>query len=95
LWSSGGSPDAEAVRKSLYSQGQQKVAEAVRKMRAAASLSQRELAARLGRPLNVVSRIESAQRRVDLLEWIALCNACGADPVASGRDLLETLIRGR
>ena len=38
-----------------------------------AGLTQRALAARLKRPLNVVSRIEQGQRRVDLLEWIALC----------------------
>ena len=64
-------------------------------MRTDANLTQRGLAARLKRPLNVVSRIESAQRRVDLLEWIALCEACGTEPVAAGRELLDTLVSGR
>jgi len=83
------------VRKSLYSPGQLKVADTIRSMRASAKLTQRDLAARLKRPLNVVSRIESAQRRVDLLEWIALCEACGADPVESGRRLLDDLVQHR
>ena len=64
-------------------------------MRTNANLTQRDLAGRLKRPLNVVSRIESAQRRVDLLEWIALCEACDADPVAAGRELLDALVSGR
>ncbi len=63
-------------------------------MRSAAGFTQRELAARLRRPLNVVSRIESAQRRVDLLEWVALCKACGVDPVEAGQTLLQRIVRG-
>jgi transcriptional regulator with XRE-family HTH domain len=86
-----GSGDSAAVRKSLYTPGQRKVAETIRTMRASANLTQRGLAARLKRPLNVVSRIESGQRRVDMLEWIALCEACGADPVSAGRKLLDDL----
>lgn len=82
------------MRKSLYTPGQQKIAEQVRAMRVTAHLTQRGLAARLQRPLNVVSRIESGQRRVDLLEWIALCEACGVDPVESGRQMLNELMRG-
>ena len=88
-----GSCDSASVRKSLYTPGQQNVADAVRAMRTSAKLTQRDLAARLKRPLNVVSRIESAQRRVDFLEWIALCDACGANPVESGRKLLDALVR--
>lgn len=83
------------MRKSLYTPGQRKIADAIRDMRANAKLTQRDLAARLKRPLNVISRIESAQRRVDLLEWVALCEACGVDPVESGHKMLETLARHR
>jgi len=64
-------------------------------MRTAAKLTQRDLAARLNRPLNVVSRIETEQRRVDLLEWVSLCEACDVDPVQAGRKLLADLVRGR
>jgi ribosome-binding protein aMBF1 (putative translation factor) len=81
------------VQKSLYTDGQQKVAKTLREMRVAANLTQRGLAARLKSPLNVVCRIESAQRRVDLLEWVELCKACGVDPVEAGRQLLIALTR--
>jgi transcriptional regulator with XRE-family HTH domain len=80
------------VQKSLYTDGQRKIAATIREMRLAANLTQRGLAGRLKRPLNVVSRIEAGQRRVDLLEWIALCRACGADPVESGARLLDDLM---
>jgi len=90
-----GSGEPARVQKSLYSPGQQKVADSIRSMRLAAKLTQRGLAARLKRPLNVVSRIEAAQRRVDLLEWVALCEACGADPVEGGRKLLDSLVHRR
>jgi len=80
------------VQKSLYSPGQEKIAKAIREMRTDAQLTQRDLAAKLKRPLNVISRIESAQRRVDLLEWIALCKACGVDPVHAGGKMLKSLM---
>jgi transcriptional regulator with XRE-family HTH domain len=86
--------DSCGVRKSLYTPGQRKVAETIRAMRTAAHLTQRQFASRLKRPLNVVSRIESAQRRVDFLEWTSLCKACGVDPVEAGRKLLEGLAVG-
>lgn len=48
-------------------------------MRTEAGLTQRELAERLGREQSFVGRIETRQRRVDLVEfcWIARC--CGFD----------------
>jgi transcriptional regulator with XRE-family HTH domain len=92
LWSRLGVCDPVVVRKSLYSTGQQKIAMTVREMRRQAGLTQRGLARRLRRPLNVVSRIETGQRRVDLLEWIALCEACETDAVESGRRLLGQLV---
>lgn len=82
------------MRKSLYTAGQQQIAETIRAMRQEAGLTQRGLAASLKRPLNVVSRIEQGQRRVDLLEWVALCRACKADPVEVGRELLKQLNAG-
>ena len=49
-------------------------------LRKAAGLTQRELADALGREQNLVGRIETGQRRVDLVEWITICRTCGADP---------------
>jgi DNA invertase Pin-like site-specific DNA recombinase len=40
-----------------------------------------EMAERLGREQNFVARVETGQRRVDLVEWVMLCRACDVDPV--------------
>jgi transcriptional regulator with XRE-family HTH domain len=47
-------------------------------LRKKAGLSQRTLASRLGRERSFVARVETGQRRLDLLEIIWLCDACGA-----------------
>jgi transcriptional regulator with XRE-family HTH domain len=45
--------------------------------RKAAGLTQRELAARLGRPYSVVANIERGERRIDIVEFIAVARALG------------------
>lgn len=45
-----------------------------------AGLSQRDLAARLGKCCSHVSRIESGQRRVDVLEFYLIARSLGAEP---------------
>ena len=49
-------------------------------MRKDAGLSQRQLAEAVGREQNYIGRIETGQRRVDLVELITLCRACGKQP---------------
>lgn len=80
-----------SVKKSLYTTGQAKIAQTIREMREDAGMTQRDLSAKIDRPRNVIARIERAQRRVDMLEWIALCEVCGVDPVAKGNELLNAL----
>ena len=65
---------------SMFTAAADELAQAVVKMRKAAKLTQRQLAEALGREQNLVARIEQGQRRLDLIEWIQLCRACGADP---------------
>lgn len=48
--------------------------------RQASGLTQAELAARVGKDQSFVSIIERGQRRVDVLEFVALARAMGADP---------------
>ncbi len=45
--------------------------------RKAAGLTQRELAARLGRPYSVIANIERGERRIDVVEFIAVARAIG------------------
>ncbi len=45
--------------------------------RKAAGLTQRELAARLGRPYSMIANIERGERRIDVVEFIAVARALG------------------
>lgn len=47
-----------------------------------AGLTQAELAARVGKDQTFISIIERGQRRVDVLEFIALASAMGVNPTA-------------
>lgn len=48
----------------------------LRKIRLEADLRQQDLAERLNRPQSFVSKYESGERRLDLLEVRAICEAC-------------------
>ena len=43
-------------------------------------MTQRQSAEALGREQNFVARVETGQRRLDLIELIQVCRACGVDP---------------
>jgi transcriptional regulator with XRE-family HTH domain len=57
------------------------VIDALRDARTKAEISQRELARRLGKPPSFVNKIEQLERRMDVLEFIAIAEAMnmGAD----------------
>ena len=52
----------------------------LREMRENAGLTQRDLGEILGRPQSWIYNCESANRRVDVTEFIAWCEACGVKP---------------
>jgi len=70
---------------------QRVVGECLAAARNRAGLTQRELAARLGKPQSFVSAYENGQRRIDLLEFIAIVSALGTDP----RRVFANIIKGR
>jgi transcriptional regulator with XRE-family HTH domain len=62
---------------------------ALRAMREAAGLTQRELARKLRLSHTLVHNSEVAERRVDVMEFADWCLACGMDPATTLRDLLK------
>ena len=64
---------------SVWTPGYKAVVEAVVSMREEAGLTQRELAERIGREQSFVGRIETRERRIDLVEFVWICRCCGFD----------------
>lgn len=56
-------------------------------VRRAKSLTQVEVANRLGKPQSFVSKYESGERRLDVIEFMEVCKALGANPLSVIRDL--------
>jgi transcriptional regulator with XRE-family HTH domain len=54
-----------------------------------AGLTQQQLAKRLGRPQSFVAKYEGGERRLDIVEFLAISRTIGADPI----QLLRALIK--
>ncbi len=65
----------------------------LRQLRDDAGLTQRALGSRLGKPQSWVYNCETANRRVDVTEFIAWCEACGVKPKDGFARVLRTIRR--
>jgi transcriptional regulator with XRE-family HTH domain len=63
----------------------------LRALREGAGLTQRALGERLGKPQSWVYNCETANRRVDVTEFVAWAAACGADPKTAFGRFLRTM----
>lgn len=68
--------------KSVFSGAHQHVVDALVGARRQSGMTQAEVAAKVGRDQSFVSLIENSQRRVDVLEFFALCRAMNADAIS-------------
>jgi transcriptional regulator with XRE-family HTH domain len=80
---------ARRIGKSVYSPEHQLLRELLVAARAKAGLTQQELAKRLGKPQSFVAKYEGGERRLDVVEFVAIVQAIGADPVR----ILRALVR--
>jgi transcriptional regulator with XRE-family HTH domain len=64
--------------------------ESILQLRKDAGVSQAELSARLGRPQSFVSKYESGERRLDVVEFLEVCEALKADP----KLIISSLLKG-
>ncbi len=76
---------------SMHNPAADLLAAAVVAMRKSAGLTQRELAAALGREQNFVARVETSQRRLDLIDLIKICRACDRVPETEVIKLLKSV----
>jgi transcriptional regulator with XRE-family HTH domain len=65
------------MKKKVYIAQRNRLVSLLREMRVEAGLTQTDLAARAGKDQAFVSRYESGQRRLDVLELREICQAIG------------------
>ncbi len=65
--------------------------DAIKQVRIELGLSQRELARRLGKPPSFVNKIEQIERRLDVVEFIAIAHAMAVKPEKLFGALLSVL----
>ena len=67
--------------KTIFGGEHRHLVEVLAKARKDAVLTQAELAAKMGKDQTFISIIERGQRRVDVIEFLALAKALNADPL--------------
>ena len=80
-----------SVKKNIRLDQQKRLLVLVRGIRVDAGLTQSELASRLSRDQTFVSKYESGERRLDVLELREVCQAIGTDFVTFVRKLNKEL----
>jgi transcriptional regulator with XRE-family HTH domain len=75
------------VPKSVYTAQYRDLFASLVAARAAAGLTQRDVAARLERPPSYVARVEPGERRLDVVEFFEFARAVEADPFALLRSI--------
>lgn len=80
---------ARKLPKSVHSQGLKAFRGLMMKARKSAGLTQHELAERLGKPQSFIAKYEGGERRLDVIEFLAVTQAIGADPVRIIKALLR------
>lgn len=76
------------MRKPLRTPDHLRLIALLRDTRKAAGLTQQALAERLGTPQSFVAKYEGGERRIDVIEFIAIAEAIGAD----AQDLFAKLV---
>jgi transcriptional regulator with XRE-family HTH domain len=80
---------ARKLDKSVHSDGQSAFSKLMIRARKNAGLTQHQLAKRLQKPQSFVAKYEGGERRIDVVEFVTICQAIGTDPVK----ILKTLTK--
>ncbi len=76
------------MQKSLKSAEYDRLIAALVAVRKGAGVRQQALAKKLGRPQSFIAKYEGGERRIDVIEFIAIARALGADPVKLFREFV-------
>ena len=69
------------MRKSIYTPDYRALCRELRNIRQQTGLSQRGLAQQLKVPHSWIAKVETGERRIDVIEFCWFVSACGVDPM--------------
>jgi transcriptional regulator with XRE-family HTH domain len=81
--------------KTIRSSEQQQFLKLLRGARQAAGLTQQALADKLERPQSFVAKYENGERRIDVIEFVALARALEVAPIKLFRRFVEEVTSGK
>lgn len=76
------------MQKSLKSPEYARLIATLVAVRKGAGIRQQALAKKLGRPQSFIAKYEGGERRIDVIEFVAIARALGTDPVKLFRDFV-------
>lgn len=76
------------MQKSLKSPDYGRLIATLVALRHAAGVRQQALAKKLGLPQSFIAKYEGGERRIDVVEFIAIVSALGADPIKIFREFI-------
>lgn len=79
--------------KTIYTTAYRSVLDSLIEARKVAGLTQQEVADRLKKPQSYIAKVENAERRLDLIEFVTLSIALDIDPAPLVRGLRTKLKR--
>jgi len=77
-----------AAMRHLRSARHGKLRTAIAEARKGKGIAQHTLSAKLGHSPSYISKIEAGERRLEVLEFLAVCEAIGVDPLAILRKVM-------
>lgn len=80
MWIAGSESAAHSMPKTIFGGDHRHLVAVLSEARQRSGLTQAQLAERVGKDQTFISIIERGQRRVDVLEFVALSRAMKADP---------------
>jgi transcriptional regulator with XRE-family HTH domain len=85
------SQSARRIHKSVHSAEQQLLRELLVAARDKAGLTQQKLAKRLGKTQSFVAKYEGGERRLDVVEFVVIAQALGANPARMLKALVKAM----